>query len=351
MKNDWMTDARKIPDDAMNYIRRIAVHAVIDGHHSPELVANVLNISRSAIYRWLEYFRKDGDQALDTQKAPGASPVITPKIDRWLKQTILHSTPSDFGYDTESWTLKIIADLLKKRFGVCVYESTVWNHLHQLHLSCQIPQYRALTYDEQEVDAYLTKKWPIIQRVANKMQADIFFEDEAGVGIMTRSGRTWGAVNSTPLVRASDQRGGYNVLSAITANTPTMYYALEEGSVSSDQYIAFLKKILIVHPRPVVLVVDHASFHCSKKVRTFIHSNRERIRVFFLPKHAPEYNPDEQVWNEIKHGKLGRDPILNKKELKDRLLSHLIELKFNTERLLSFFKLDHTKYAINSIIS
>ncbi|NEX23238.1 hypothetical protein G3480_23560 [Thiorhodococcus mannitoliphagus] len=44
MNKDWMTDARQIPDETMNYIRRIAVHAVIDGHHRPELVANVLNM-------------------------------------------------------------------------------------------------------------------------------------------------------------------------------------------------------------------------------------------------------------------------------------------------------------------
>jgi hypothetical protein len=29
MNNDWMTDARKVPDDVMTYIRRIAVHAVL----------------------------------------------------------------------------------------------------------------------------------------------------------------------------------------------------------------------------------------------------------------------------------------------------------------------------------
>ena len=32
MNKDWVSDARKIPDEAMNYIRRIAVHAVIDRH-------------------------------------------------------------------------------------------------------------------------------------------------------------------------------------------------------------------------------------------------------------------------------------------------------------------------------
>ena len=349
MNNDWMTDARKVPDEVMNYIRRIAVHAVIDEHHSPEIVASVLNVSRSALYRWLDWYRRDGDQALDTRKAPGAAPVITPKIEQWLKRTVLHSTPNDHGYDTELWTLNILADLLYACFGIRVYESTIWNHLHRLKLSCQIPQYRALTYDEAEVKRYLTEKWPIIQRVAEKMHADIFFEDEAGMGIMTRSGRTWGEVNSTPIVRASDERDGYNVLSAITANTPKLYYALEEKSVSSDEYIAFLEKILMLHPRPVVLVVDHASFHRSKKVRAFVRAHRDHLRVFFLPKHAPEFNPDEQVWNEIKHRNIGREPVLNKADLKNRLLSNIIQLKFDAKRLLSFFHLPDTRYVLDSI--
>ena len=349
MNSDWMNDARKIPDEVMNYVRPIAVHAVIDKHHDPAVVADVLNISLSAVYRWLDWHRRDGDQALDTRKAPGASPVITPKLERWLKRTILHSTPSDHGYDTELWTLKILADLLEKHFEVRVYESTISNHLHALNLSCQVPQYRALAYDDQEVEDYLVKKWPIIQRVANKMSADIFFEDEAGIGIMTRSGRTWGEVNSTPIVRASDQRGGYNVLSAITANPPRLYYALEENSISSDEYIDFLERILSLHPKPIVLVVDRVSFHRSTKVRNFVRAHRDRIRVFFLPKHAPEFNPDEQVWNEVKHRKLGREPILNKQDLKSRLLLHLRELKFNTRRLLSFFELESTKYVLNPI--
>ena len=105
----------------------------------------------------------------------------------------------------------------------------------------------------------------------------------------------------------------------------------------------------MVHPRPIVLVVDHASFHRSKKVRAFVRAHRDRIRVFFLPKHAPEFNPDEQVWNEIKHRNLGREPMINKADLKNRLLSNLMQLKLDTQRLLSFFHLPSTKYVLDSI--
>ena len=348
MNKDWVSDARKIPDEAMNYIRRIAVHAVVDRHYSPELIAKIFHISRSSIYEWVNWYRDGGDEALDTRKAPGAKPIITPKIDRWLKQTILRSTPVDHGYDTELWTLAILASLLEKKFGIRVYESTIANHLHRMNLSCQAPQYRAYAYDPQEVNQYLSVKWPIIQRVAEKMGADIYFEDEAGIGVMTRSGRTWGAVNSPPTVLASDHRGGYNALSAISPMQGCLHYQIKDGHIASEQYIEFLRKILHEHPRPIIIIADRASFHRSKKVRDFVRAHRHQIRVFFLPRHAPQFNPDEQVWNEIKHRQLGREVIIDKKDLKNRLIMRFESLRRNTTRVLSFFHLKDTKYTLTT---
>jgi transposase len=345
---DCLSDARKIPDEAMNYIRRIAVHAIVDRHYSPELVAEVLNISRSSIYNWVSWYRKGGEPALDTQKAPGAPPVITPEMDVWLKDIILHSTPMEHGYDTPLWTLKILVELLKENYGIDVYESTVANHLHDIGLSCQVPQYQAFAFDPAEAERFLSDKWPRIQRLATKMGADIFFEDEAGVGVMTRSGRTWGEVNNPPHVKASDQRGGYNVLSAISPQGE-MHYHIENKTISTKEYLTFLRNILAQHPRPIIILADRASFHRSKKAAAFVRKHRRRIRVFFLPKHAPKFNPGEQVWNEIKHRHLGREPIRNKADLKKRLVSRLRTLQRNTNRILSFFHLKDTSYAINPL--
>ena len=55
MKAEWLFDARKIPDEVMNYVRRIAVRAIEEKHYSPELVADLLGISRSSIYDWLNF--------------------------------------------------------------------------------------------------------------------------------------------------------------------------------------------------------------------------------------------------------------------------------------------------------
>lgn len=344
MKADWLSDARKIPDEVMNYIRRIAVRAVEEKHYSPELIADIFGISRSSIYDWLRGYRQDGEAALDTQSAPGAPPVITADIARWLRTTVLHSTPEDHGYDTNLWTCAILADLLKKHFGIWVSKATVGLHLHKLGLSPQKPRYRARGQDPEQVAAFLDDKFPGIQKLAEKMGADIGFEDESGIGIMTRSGHTWGEVGQPPEIEVSDQRGGYNVLSIITAEGE-FRYSLEEKHINGKRYVEFLQQILRDRTRPLIVIADKASFHRAAAVRQFVRAHRTQIRVFFFPTHSPELNPDEQVWNEIKHRRLGKQPIKNKTDLKKRLRSALKSLQNKAEKVRSFFQLPDTKYA------
>lgn len=50
MEADWLSDARGIPDEVMNYLRRIAVQAVEEKNYSPEAIADIFGISRSSIY-------------------------------------------------------------------------------------------------------------------------------------------------------------------------------------------------------------------------------------------------------------------------------------------------------------
>src|SRR5215211_3293340 len=93
-------DGRQIPDEVMGYIRKMAVHAIRERGQGPELVAQLFNFNRSCIYRWLEQYDEGGYAALDSRMPPGASPLITGEMDKWLKQTVLNSTPVGFGYDT-----------------------------------------------------------------------------------------------------------------------------------------------------------------------------------------------------------------------------------------------------------
>lgn len=95
----------------------------------------------------------------------------------------------------------------------------------------------------------------------------------------------------------------------------------------------------------LILFVDRASFHRSRKVRRFVAQNRHHLRLKLLPAYSPERNPDEHVWEEIKDKKLNRQSIKNKRDLKQRVVSALRTLQQFKQRVLSFFKLPETQYA------
>jgi len=216
MTNEWLNDARKIPDEAMSYIRKLAVRAITDGRFRPTLVASVLNISTSAIYEWLDHYKKGGYDALDTRLAPGAEPRITREMDERIKAIVLKENPTAYGYDTQLWTCNIVAEVIEKIFLVKVLPSTVYVHLKKIGLSAQRPEYVARERDSVEIEQFLNDKFPRIQKLANKIDAEIAFEDEAGVDLTEHSGRTWGRIGETPKVIASGQRGRYNTLALVT---------------------------------------------------------------------------------------------------------------------------------------
>jgi len=344
MSDEWLKDARKIPDEVMSYLRKIAVRAIEDKDYSPELIADAFGISRTAIYDWLRRYRRYGYSALETRQSPGSPCIITEEMDWWLKDTVCHHTPMDFGYDTVLWTREILAELLREKYGIDVGGSTVSLHLKRLGLSYRKPWFRANEQDPRKVEHFLHDTFPRIQRLAEKTGADIAFEDEAGVGLQTHSGKTWGEVGKTPEVPVTGKRGGYNMLSAVTASG-ALRFSIQDGKIDSEKYIAFLKQLLQGRTTPIILIADRASFHHSKKVRDFVRSNRKKIRVYFLPGYSPEMNPDEQVWNVVKSKKIGKKSVKTKSELKKKVDSALRSLQHKTERVKSFFMLPFTKYA------
>jgi transposase len=344
MQNEWLNDYRKVPDHIMSYIRTIAVRAAVDFNMPVDLVAQVFGIATSAVYAWLKRYDKDGCSGLETGSAPGAKPIITKEMEDWLKSIVLDTTPLNHGFETSLWTCDIMRQLLNKKFGVDVLTTTISIHLKSIGLTYQKPDYRPFEQDPKEVDHFLSDKFPHIQRVAEKLGADIAFEDEGGVGISDHGGKTWGEKGVTPEVVASQKRGGYNILSIVTAQG-SLQYSIKEGTINSDRFIEFLEQILQRRTRPLVLLLDRARFHASKKVRRFVRAHRSQIRIFFLPKYSPKLNPTEQVWNTIKNHGLRKMLITTRKDLKKKVRSQLKKLQTCKEKIKAFFKLPATSYA------
>ncbi len=94
-----------------------------------------------------------------------------------------------------------------------------------------------------------------------------------------------------------------------------LLFRLHQKRIASPEVIDFLKQMLAHHPRRhLVVVMDQAPPHTSKKTTGYI-ENQERLHVFYLPKYSPDWNPDEKVWNHLKHQELTRHQPKTKEEL------------------------------------
>jgi transposase len=65
-------------------------------------------------------------------------------------------------------------------------------------------------------------------------------------------------------------------------------------------YETYIEHVLAPALKPgMVLVIDNASFHKSKKIIELIEA--VGCRVLFLPPYSPEFNPIEHWWTAVKH--------------------------------------------------
>ena len=237
----------------------------------------------------------------------------------------------------------MLVELLKKKFSVTVDETTIGRRLKKLGMTCQKPEYEAAQKDNEKVRKFCKDTFPRIVQMALNLDADVVFLDEAGIGMRTRSGRTWGLRGETPQVKAVDGKAGFNLLSSVSWNGE-MKFSVRDRTINSTIFIEFLEQLIAGRERPTIVIMDQASYHKSQQTKKYIRANRDRLKVFFLPVYAPSLNPDEQVWNDVKTNRIGKQPIKDKQDLKRRIYSALYSLQRTVGRIDSFFRLKDTRY-------
>jgi transposase len=89
---------------------------------------------------------------------------------------------------------------------------------------------------------------------------------------------------------------------------------------------------------PVFLVVDGHPVHRSKKVSAFAASTGGQLRLFQLPGYSPQLNPDEWVWKNIKHDRVGRTTITGPDQFKALAIAALRRLQAMPHIVRGFFR-------------
>jgi transposase len=112
--------------------------------------------------------------------------------------------------------------------------------------------------------------------------------------------RTYAPVGQTPILREWWTR---DHLSAISALSPEgkLYFHCQDRALNSDDVVAFLEHLLREVPGPIVVIWDGASIHRSHTIQEFLANGAaQSLHLERLPAYAPELNPGEGLWQQLK---------------------------------------------------
>ena len=128
-----------------------------------EDVARRVGASPSSVWRWKQAFDGGGLPALAPKPVPGRPRKLGPPQCQRLLALLLKGAMA-YGYPNDLWTLKRIARVIRREFGVRYHPNHVWRLLRRCGWSCQVPERRAVQRDEAAIARWKRYRWPHIKK-------------------------------------------------------------------------------------------------------------------------------------------------------------------------------------------
>lgn len=332
-------DGRSFSHEQLEVLRKTAIKL----HREGVAVSNIarsMGVNVDAVYKWIRKASQYGLGSLKSTKALGPSPKLT-KDQHIELIKILKSPATKHGYATDLWTGTKVRHLLKHKFGIKYHEKHIPRLLRRLGLVLKFPERRALEQDEKKVRCWKKHKLPLIIAKARKKGALVFYADESLISLIPYVGKTWTFPKARPVVRVSGKRGEHiGVTAAVNKQGRICFELTKEGErFISEIFIRFIKKMRKEYPgKAIVLIVDGAPVHKSKKVKEFTANNSSWLTIEILPAYSPELNPTEQTWRHIKTKKLNGSTARNMQQLREETKRAMSSLKKTEKVVEGFFK-------------
>ena len=343
MKN--RPDARKLDIATQTHLRRTVVQAVRGGMSQTE-ASKVYGASLRAVSKWMALDRTGGLRALK-QKVRGrraGEGRLQPAQSARIRQLIIDSLPDQLKLPFYLWTRAAVVSLIEREYGISVSLTTVGRYLAGWGMSPQKPVRRAYERNDAAIARWLRTEYPAIARDAKREKAVIYWGDEMGLCSDHIAGTSYAPMGQTPIIRATGQRFGCNMISAIT-NRGHLAFMVFHGRFDGRLFVQFMRRLLQQATGKLYLIVDGHPVHRSVVARDFVAANEARLRLIRLPGYCPELNPDELLNQDVKTNGLGKSRPANRAELMAGVRSHLRRRQKQPQVIRNLFQEKHVRYA------
>lgn len=169
--------------------RRRKAITLLQQRHRVNETAWLVGVTPGAIIQWRQTYEQQGEAFFESHSPPGRACCLSEKQIDQLKRRLLKGAGHN-GYPTELWTLRRIAEVIEKHFGITCDPSSVWHILQRMGWSCQKPEKQARERDEEAISGWRQNGWPRIKK-ARRTHKTIVFLDESGFMLQPTVRRTW----------------------------------------------------------------------------------------------------------------------------------------------------------------
>lgn len=322
---------------ALHLLRRQVVRAVRGGMPQTE-AARTFGASLRAVSKWRRLDRDGGLRAL-TLKRRGRRPGEGRLNGTRIRSLIVGKLPDQLKLPFYLWTRAAVASLIAREYGIAVSLVTVGRYLRAWGVSPQKPVRRAYERNDAAITRWLKQAYPALARQAKRDKAAIYWGDEMGLRSDHVPGTSYAPVGRTPVVRATGQRFGCNMISAIT-NKGALAFMVFEGKFKASVFVTFLQRLLNQVAGKIYLIVDGHPVHKSGAA-----THASRLRLIRLPGYCPELNPDELLNQDVKTNGLGKSRPTNRTELLAIVRSHLYRRQKQPQVITTLFREKQVHYA------
>lgn len=338
-------DARRLPPQAQEDLRRRVIHAVTVEGISQVQAQRVFGVSRGSIHNWLRAYETGGPGALKARKrGPKRSSRLKGHQAATIVRLIEDRHPEQLHLPFALWTREAVGDLIRERFGIDLSVWTVGRHLKRWGFTPQKPLRRAYERDPVAVKRWMEQEYPAIAKRAKAEKGRVYWGDEMGMRSDHQVGRSYGRKGKTPAIPGTGQRFGCNMISALT-NRGQLSWMVFRKRFTAAVFIEFLRRLVKHAGRKVFLVVDGHPVHRSRKVKAWLRDRSDHIEMFRLPGYSPDLNPDELLNQDVKSNAVGRRRPATQDDLISTVRSYLRSTQRQPQIVRSYFNHPDVRYA------
>jgi len=182
-----------------------------------------------------------------------------------------------------------------------------------------------------------------LKKKARQTRGWLLFQDESGVSQKPPLRRTWAPKGQTPIVVHPFNWKKMSISAAIAyrwdGKRARLYFQMKPGSYDGPALIGFLKD-LKKHFRGqyVILIWDGLPAHRSREMQEFLAAQQDWLYVARLPGYAPDLNPVEDLWENVKGNELANQSADNLGAVGQAVEDGMERVQQNKQLLFGFLK-------------